>query len=215
MNKKITSIAGALATATVLLPGIANASFLLDTGIPGGTSAPLTLSSTSWVAAEFAATGAETITSISAYLTPALSTTAVNDTFTFNIYSDTGFIGGRSPAPLQSFTGTYTAAGWTTTSVDWTLPASGNYWLALQVGGTTQPTKGLDLPIEASTQTGTEPAEAFAVLNSNTSKRFTTTGALPFGVEVSVSPVPLPAGIWLLGSGLMGLGAMMKRRGRA
>jgi hypothetical protein len=209
MKNKTTLIGGVLAAATLLLPGIASASFLLDTGIPDGSGgAPTLLSSSQWVAAEFAATAGETITSLSAYLTAA-STTGVGDTFTFDLYNGTGFTS-RSRVLLQSFTGTYTADGWTTaSSVNWTVPTNGDYWLALQVGGTTQPTKGVDLPTEASLQSGTAAALAFAVLNSNTNKQFTTANAPSFGVEVTLAPVPLPAGVWLFASGLLGLGALI------
>ena len=56
---------------------------------------------------------------------------------------------------------------------------------------------------------GTAPALAF-VFNSG---GYATAGALPFGVQVDdTTPVPLPAAVWLLGTGLVGLGSSARCR---
>jgi hypothetical protein len=210
MNKKMkmTVIGGALAAATLLLPGIASASFLVDTGTPNGTGgSPTALSSAQWVAVEFNATAGETITSLSAYLL-AQQTGQPGDTFTFDLYSSTNFTGRSTQRTLlDSVTATYNSDGWTTAAVNWSVPATGAYWLALQVGGTTQPTNGLYLPTESSSASGTSPALGFAYLGSNTSSKFVTSGAPTFGAQVSA--VPLPAGFWLFASGLLGIGALV------
>ncbi len=209
MKKKMTLIGGALAAMT-LLPGAASASFLLDTGTPTGTGAPVILNSAQWFAASFSATAGQDITALSAYLTQGLG--QPGDTFTFDIYSSTGFTGrANGRMLLKGFTGTFTANGWNTTAVDWVAPATTSYWLALQVGSSTQ-TKGLDLPVEASNSTGTAPAGGFAYLTTGSTGQFTTTNAPAIGLEVSVAPVPLPAAAWLFGSGLFGLGVWRKRR---
>jgi hypothetical protein len=209
MNKKLTLIGGAFAAATLLLPGIASASYVLDTGTPDGSGGPSTvLNSAQWVAAEFYATAGETITSLSAYLLGAGTNVPNVNTFSFDIYSGTNFNGrSTSRTLLQPVTATYEGDGWNTATLNWTVPTTGDYWLALQVGGTAQATNGLYLPTEPSTSTGTVPALGFAYLNSNTGGKFLTTGAPTFGVEVSA--VPLPTGFWLLASGLLGLGAVM------
>jgi hypothetical protein len=210
MNKKNKIIGAVLVAAALLSPGIASATFLLDTGTPNGTGGPLLLNSSQWVAAEFAATAGQEITSFSAYLTEGVG--QPGDTFTFDIYSSSGFTGRSSGRVLlKSFTGTYTADGWNTTAVNWTPTASDDYWLALQVSSSTQ-TSGLDLPLEASQATGTAPALGFAILGSGTSGQYKLTTTQAFGVEVSTSPVPLPAAFWLLGSGLLGLGSVARRR---
>jgi hypothetical protein len=57
---------------------------------------------------------------------------------------------------------------------------------------------------------GTAPALAFAF---NSGGGYATAGALPFGVQVdATTPVPLPAAVWLLGTGLVGLGSRARRR---
>jgi hypothetical protein len=210
MSKKATLIGGAVA-AVLLLPGVASAEFLLDTGTPTGTGGPAVLNSSSWVAAEFNATAGEDITALSAYLMPGAGAGQLSNTFTFDIYSSTNFTGRANLRSVPaSFAGSYTADGWNTTAVNWIVPTTGEYWLALQVAPTGQ-TNGLDLPQETSDTTGTEPAIAFARLTgSGTSSEYTTAGALPVGLEVTASPVPLPPGLLLLGSGLLGLGVMSR-----
>jgi hypothetical protein len=210
MNTKISIIAAAL-TAVLLAPGIASAGFVLDTGAPAGSSA-FVLSSAQWVAGEFAVTAGTDITDLSAYLTQGAG--SIGDTFTFDIYSTATSFTGRASGRTSVFTatGTFTQNGWNTTAVDWTPTTTGDYWLALQVGPTNS-TKGLDLPGEASATTGTAPALGFAYLGSGTNSAYTTVGAPSVGLEVTAgSPVPLPPALWLLGSGILGLGSMARRR---
>jgi hypothetical protein len=215
MNKKTTLLGGVLA-ATFLLPGIASASFLLDTGTPTGTGGPAELGTASWSAVEFAAPTGTDVLSLSAYLA-ANDTGAPNDTFTFAIYSASSFIGVRSSqlAPLATAVATYAGGtGWTTAALDWTAPAvaaggSDDYWLALEVTSSNH-TNGLDLPQEASSSTGTVHALGFATLSGG---KFTESGALPIGVEVSTTPpVPLPPAVWLFGSGVLGLALLARRK---
>jgi hypothetical protein len=210
MNTKTTIIGGIL-TAVLLAPGMASASFVLDTGVPTGGSTYV-LSAAQWVAGEFSVTAGTDITDLSAYLTQGAG--SVGDTFTFDIYSTATSFTGRATGRTSVFTatGTFTQNGWNTTAVDWTPTTTGDYWLALQVGPTNS-TKGLDLPGETSASTGTAPALGFAYLGSGTSSEYTTVGAPSVGLEVTAgSPVPLPPALWLLGSGILGLGSMARRR---
>ena len=210
MNAKLTLIAGAVA-AICLLPGIASATFVLDTGVPTG-SAVSVLSSAQFLAGEFSVTAGTDITQLSAYLTE--GTGQPNDTFTFDVYAaGSGFTARASSreAPVFTAVGTFSANGWNSTSVNWTPSASGNYWLALQVASPVN-TKGLDAPSLSSAGAGAVPALGFAYAPA--SGQYTTVGAPSIGLEISsATPVPLPGTLWLLGGGVLGVGAMARRRG--
>src|SRR5208282_3645729 len=112
-HMNLVAAAGTL-TAALLLPGIASASLILDTGAPtSNTGAPVdTLSTTQFLAAEFTASVGEDIDSLSAYLTQGAG--QPGDTFTYDIYSNAGFTNSPStrPAPVYSITGTFSTNGW-------------------------------------------------------------------------------------------------------
>ncbi len=209
MVKVKSMVAAAMGLAAfALTPGVASASFVLDTGTPDGSTGTYLVSTSSWLAAEFTTTTTEQVTSLSAYLTQ--GTGQPGDTFTFDIDSGNFLnVNRNSETVVQSITGTYTADGWNTTNSDFTL-AAGTYWLVLAVGSTAD-TRGLDAPGEPSAANGTAPALAFAYNGSN--GKFTSSGAPAIGVQIGASPVPLPASVWLLASGLLiGLTSLARRR---
>jgi hypothetical protein len=221
MNMKAISISSALLAAAALAPGLASASFVLDTGTPtSNTGAPVTVLNTSqFVAAEFDVTTANaTINELSAYLTEGVGN--VGDSFNVDIYaagsSFTGRASGRSL--LYSTTGNFETNGWNNVNLNLTPTSTGDYRVALQVSSTTQ-TKGLDLPGAAITAaSGTVPATAFAYAGTNGQYTVESTSSptTPFGVQLSqASPVPLPAAAWLLLSGIAGFSTMARRRGAA
>lgn len=207
---KIKMLVGAAVAIAAIQPGIASAALVLDTGTPPASGTPsASLDASDWYAAEFTVGAGETLTQLSAYLNQGAG--QVGNTFTWDLYSASGvFLGANRELATDSTTGTFSANGWNSTSVNWAV-AAGTYWIALQVTGASQ-TPGLDLVTESTTTTGTAPAQGFAYAGTN--GRYAAETNNPFGVQVSA--VPLPAAAWLLGSAIAGLGfAARRRRGGA
>ena len=208
-------LAGALATA-LFAPGTASAAFVLDTGTPtAGAVLGSLLDYSDFSAAEFNLSAGSTVTGIQAYISNAEQMDSPGDTFTLAIYSASGFIGGRNATPLFSTQATYTADGWNGVSnLSWTATSSGQYWAAVEVNPSSGDTvQGLILPSPQS-GSGTAPALGFAFNDGSGTGYQATTQSV--GLEVTaVAPVPQPAAAWLFGSGLLGLGAIRRRRAGA
>ncbi|HTR41699.1 MAG TPA: hypothetical protein VMH87_08800 [Pseudomonadales bacterium] len=169
--------------------------FILDSGTPTSSTFPI-LNNSQWFAAEFSATAGQTITQLSTYLT---SLTGNGNNFAFDIYQDSysgiSFLGTRNAqlSPFLEFTatGTYTGPGWSSTTVSWVVPATGNYWVAIQ--GNTAGNRNLpnyDVQEETSATTGTVPALAFA---TDTGTQFSSVNAPAIGLQVTATAVPEPA----------------------
>ena len=203
MKTTKTALAG-IVVAGFLAPGAANAAFILDTGVPTGAGLPVTLDGNDFYAAEFTLGSGQTITGIQNYMTSGLDDSGA--TYTVALYSSSDF-GTRAATPIFSSQATFTADGWNGLSnLQLSGLAAGNYWEAVEVGADDSAT-GLALPMPGGN--GTVPAMAYAF---NAGSGYTSVGAQAIGAQVTVSPVPLPAAVWLLGSGLLGLSAA--RRGR-
>jgi hypothetical protein len=198
------ALANALIVAAFLMPGVSRAAFLLDTGTPAGTGGPLLLSSAQSLAGEFSATAGQTITLLSAYLAP---NSGNGNSFIFNLYSG-NFLGVRSGQldRIDSTTATFTGTGWNSASVNWTVPTTGDYWLAIAANGSGTV---FDAPVETSTSTGTVPALGFASAGSSGEFNSMTSG---IGLEVTAA-VPEP-GIYgsLAGFGLLAFSASTTMR---
>jgi hypothetical protein len=104
MKTTVLCAAAALSVAA-LVPGIASAAFVLDTGTPTGPS--VVLNSSGWYAEEFSVpAGVSAITQLSVYLTQDIG--QPGNTFTWDLYSAAGtFLGANRenrfhppPAPL-------------------------------------------------------------------------------------------------------------------
>jgi hypothetical protein len=218
MKSHLLAGAVALVAAATLSPSIARASLVLDSGTPAGTNGNDTLFASQWLAEEFAHTDTSAaITSVSLYLNQGSG--SIGDTYTIDLYAAGGFTNASSsrPAPVATTTGTFSGNGWNTTSVDWTGLASGNYWVAFQVSGSTQ-TRGLSALVESSWTAGTVEPMGFAIAGTTHQyKTYAVGGSTdPVGMQVGESaPVPLPASGWLLGCAAAGLGTLSRRRPQA
>ena len=203
MNKLKAALASAL-VAVCAAPLSAQASFVLDTGVPSGSGLAANLDSSDYYAAEFTLGASETITSIESYVTAGAD--SPGDTFTIALYSADDF-GQRTSTPVFAGQATYEADGWTgLTGLGLSGLAAGNYWAAVEVGSADS-AFALGLPTPAAG--GTAPALAYAF---NSGPGYTTVGAPAIGMEVQVAPVPLPGALLLFASGLLGLGGAARRR---
>jgi hypothetical protein len=185
---------------TFLLPGLAQAqSFILDTGTPPSSPpAEYTIGGSSSIAVEFAANAGQQVTQLAAYLAPGTG----GSNFTFDIYSSLRTSGNRVSATYVD-TGTFTGGtGWVTSNANWTVPTTGDYWLALQ--GSTG--NNFDAPAETGTTTGTVPALGFA--SASSSSFYYATGNYPIGVEITATPEPSS---WLLALVCIGTFAGLRR----
>lgn len=177
--------------------------FILDTGTPQGTTFPI-LNSIDWFGAEFSAAAGETITELSAYLDPNIG--GQGTAFTFAIYSNTGFIGGRNLKADYSVGATFESSGWNSAVSNWTVPTTGDYWVVLEMRSS-----ALDLVTEVSDSIGTVPALAFADATSS-SHIFSTETADPFGIEVTATPLPVALPLFATSLGGLGLFGWLKKR---
>jgi hypothetical protein len=209
--KSLTKTLLAAVLVASVLPRVASAALILDTGVPGSSGFPLSLDGTDYVAAEFSLGAHQTITSILGYITGGNSGMA-GDTFTVALYSASGSNGlpGRTANPVWSGQATFAQNGWNGLSnLSLSTLTAGNYWAAFEVGAADS-TAGLLVPTGAAG--GTSPALNYA-FNANDGSGYQLMTGENFGVQViATSPVPLPGALILFASGLLGLGGARKVR---
>jgi hypothetical protein len=202
MNMKLVFALAWMAAAAA--PGIASADVVLDTGTPTSTALPAVLDGNDYYAAEFSVSSTESITSVEAYLIAGMD--SPNDTFTMALYGS-DLLTNRYSSQIYAGQASYQSDGFNGLSgLNWTV-GPGTYWIALEVGAADSAI-GLGLPTP--TTGGTAPALDFAY---NSGSGYSDVGAIPFSVQVTATPVPLPAAIWLLGGGLLGLSSRVRRPG--
>jgi hypothetical protein len=186
--------------------GMAQAALVLDSGVPNMTGR-LALDATDYAAAEFHLGAGQIITGIQAYIAGGNSGNP-GDAFTIALYAADGPISGNAalPGTLEwSGIAAYQADGWTgLDNLSIGGLTEGNYWAAFEVADSSN-TAGLELPVVSTG--GTAPALAYAF---NAGSGYQLPGASGFGVQVSA--VPVPAALWLMGSALMPVGALARRK---
>jgi hypothetical protein len=163
-----------------------------------------------WLAAEFSLLAPSTISSVEGWMYYRTDSTTIRS-LNFVIYEDGGVIPGT-----MRFSSTFTlptsasTPGWFGPSnLSWVL-AAGTYWVAFEA----QP--GFDgyMPFPSMTPLANE-AIRWVRDGSDTGYRNTDVIGADFGLGVRISDsnaVPLPGAVWLMGSGLLGLGAWRRFR---
>lgn len=210
MNSKI--LMAGIVIAAAVLPGIASAAFVLDTGTPTSGAMAMSLDSGDFYAAEFSLAAGATVTNIQAYMTNAFFAGSPGDTFTLAIYSGNNFLNNRNASAVFATQGTYAGDGWNgANGLSWTTSTGGNYWAAIEINPPGDTASQLALP--SPTSGGTVAAKDFA-FNDGSGNGYSDVGALPFGIQVTAtSPVPLPPSLWLFACGALGLGFGVRRKG--
>jgi len=212
MKHKYLSIILLLALLTAA-PSVVMATPLVDTGpgpVTGGGVDLYNIGGESqWLAAEFTLSQSSTIKSVEGWMYYRFIST--NLPLNFVIYGDGGEIPGN-----RVFSNTFTlptsasTPGWFGPSnLSWEL-AAGTYWVAFEA----QP--GFDgyMPFPSMTPLANE-AIRWVREGIDTGYRNTDAIGADFGLGVRISDsnaVPLPGAVWLMGSGLLGLGAWRRFR---
>lgn len=189
--------------------GTASAALLIDTGQPLETSAGYELSSDQWLAGRFNLAQSATITGIEGWM---LLGSGAPETLTIALYDGSIRI---SPSGLiyeqevwVADAGTGPSEAWQGMSgLDLFLPA-GNYYAAFEVRS--GQTYSGHMPGKAP-----DPLSVYAERPANGDWIYGDFHELGIRVYGDITPVPLPAAFWLLGSGIVFVAAAGKRRTRS
>lgn len=160
-----------------------------------------------WLSAEFTIDFDYTITDIMGWLS-----IGREGDLTISIYGDDGDVPDVNDKLFTTsvfLTTTPDSAGWHGISgIEWDLSA-GTYWVAFEVLNT-------NLFAYANKNLIPEPLDNYAIRNSSSSYSWTSDSHLDIGVKIganqNLSTVPEPATILLLGSGLIGIAGLSRKK---
>ena len=188
-----------LAAVALLLSTNINASIIVDTGTgPIGVLLPgYSLDGSQHLAGKFTTSNDYTIDSIEGWI----SYSGINTFGTIAIYSD---VGGLPGAELYSsiFEGAGNNAQWLGVSGIALDLTAGTYWAAFEVRPEQTMSAAMPYPV-------TSPLSAYAYYPVYDGTWFDG-GALDFGVRIST--IPVPAAVWLFGSGLISLIGLARKK---
>ena len=186
-------------------PGSQAATYIVDTGTPVSASPGYDLGDTydQALAAQFFLNSDYTLSGIEGYMSGVL-----NETGTIAVYSDNGNTPGTEVFS-SAFVGSSNDAAWQgIDNISWLLTA-GTYWVAFEERAGQSLSGGMlksapsPLGIEATKNTFSPQQSGWVVGNG-----------LDFGVRIAadIPSVPIPAAVWLFGSGLIGLISLARRK---
>lgn len=176
-----------------LFTTIANASIVYDNGLPDTTNGHSILNNNK-VKDEFILSDAATISSIGFYFQNYNGITGWNQDVAYNFYSSNSTL-------IASGSGQNVVA--VDSGLNWCC-GGGNAWLVtFNLESTLSLTSG-DYFLELTGATGTATSAWWVTSNGQQNEH-------AFYLEGNTSPVPVPAAVWLLGTGLIGLISMRRK----
>ena len=196
------------AVCTCLLSLIAfstNAAFIVDTGAGDATGGGIALDSSQWVAGQISITNAQTVTSVEGWFGEGTEGTITAAIYTDNgsgvpvseLFSSQFILNNPSTVPtVHAWDGAF--------GLSWLLNP-GTYWVAFEVraGDTGSGLMPDNVP---------SPLDDYAFRNTSGTDWQSLSSNESLGFRVS--RVPIPAAVWLFGSGLIGLIGFARRKNK-
>lgn len=196
-----------LGACLLLFQGTAQA-YLIDTGAGGDSFSGTAVNQSHWIAGQFTITSAYTITRVEGWF----GATDVG-TLSATIYSDaiTGTPGTELYTTQFNLDNPVAGNAWDgADNLSWILDP-GTYWLAFEAR--TGDTGSGYMPDNLFSQNGApNPLAGYAFYFNNAEPGWERQiASLAYGMRIDAVPVPVPAALWLFGSGLLGLAGISAR----